>query len=163
MVSKMELMYSSETSVDFQQITWRYIPGDGTFQNKNLRKTQLSLCAFNMQMNTDNLHVCHKYKLVPSLFYVLANNEDLQELWYLSWYQILRNAGIGNTPLATSVNFQYIKFILQWFFWCYHLAFSVFQVASYEQVSPQKFCSYVFFLLSIVATCQPLINPIIYI
>jgi hypothetical protein len=32
-IKKIEEKYSSETSVDFQQTTWRYIPEDRTLHN----------------------------------------------------------------------------------------------------------------------------------
>jgi hypothetical protein len=51
LTSKMEAAFSSETSVDFQQITWRYTPDDRTLHNhccENLKSCifLLSICKW---------------------------------------------------------------------------------------------------------------------
>jgi hypothetical protein len=69
---KMEVTCSSETSADFQQTTWCYIPDNRTIHNTAVRTSNCMLQAgllgfcvlYTIVRTVQNLLVCYKFELV---------------------------------------------------------------------------------------------------
>jgi hypothetical protein len=79
----LEAIYSSETSVDFQRTTHRYIPDDGTLHNNACLRNQVSVSHEAMCMGTTSGCIIHT---TSQLF---CNNCDSKSLEYQIWMMLL--------------------------------------------------------------------------